>query len=69
MNTSIVFPTVMCQAFEEAEKGSIELLEWAKEKAEKGCEATEAEAAEYVESAKETMEQVTTYIDFEYGII
>ena len=59
----------MCQAFEEAEEGSGELLQWGKEKPEKGCKATDAEACEYIQSTKEAMEQVTTYIDFEYGII
>ncbi|PWA41237.1 photosystem I reaction center subunit N, chloroplastic [Artemisia annua] len=36
------------QPFEGAEEGSEQLLEWAKEKVEKGCEATDAEAGEVV---------------------
>ena len=64
MNTSIVFPTVMCQAFKETQEGSQEFLEWAKEKAQKQCKSTQPEEGKDIECAKEAMKQVRTYIDF-----
>ncbi|GKE47090.1 hypothetical protein Tco_1478348, partial [Tanacetum coccineum] len=43
---------------EEVEDGSEGLLEWNKEKAKKGCEATAAEAGEDNQDAKEAMKLV-----------
>ncbi|GJV16791.1 hypothetical protein Tco_1362114 [Tanacetum coccineum] len=50
------------QTVKEAEDGSQGLLEWDKEKAKNGCEATAAKAGENIEAAKEAMVLPSSWI-------